>query len=253
MLCAVPPLAAVPDLERELDDLYARPLDEFTKTRNDLAARLRKAHQAEAAAEVRALKKPSVVAWSANMLARAHPDLIGELLAAGDELRRVQQQALGGGGKAAAALPAAFTRERDAIGSLVAAARRELGERATGATLDRLAETLRAAAVEPAAAATLAAGRLSEELHAVGFGPLEAVEPRATAVEAGRRAAQDRVNALRAEARRLAAEARAAGRAADDAEREASRLRAEAETKAVDAERAAADLAAAEQGGRTRA
>ena len=36
----VPPLAAVPDLDRELDDLYALPLEEFTRTRNDLARRI---------------------------------------------------------------------------------------------------------------------------------------------------------------------------------------------------------------------
>ena len=186
------------------------------------------------------------------MLARAHPDLIGELLAAGEELRRAQQQALGGGERAAAELPAAFSRERDAVGGVVAAARRELGARASAATLDRLAQTLRAAAVEPAAAATLAAGRLAEELQAVGFGPLEAVEPRKTKTEEAREAARERLNALRAEARRLAAEAHAAERAADDAERETSRLRAEAAAKAKDADRAAAELAAAEEAGRGR-
>ncbi|MDX6566513.1 MAG: hypothetical protein QOE10_2175, partial [Gaiellales bacterium] len=52
------PLAAVPDLEHELDALYALPLEEFTKARNDLVSRLKKAHQDEVAAEVRALKKP---------------------------------------------------------------------------------------------------------------------------------------------------------------------------------------------------
>src|SRR5438128_2091082 len=107
----MPPLAAVPDLERELDDLYGRPLDEFTKARNDLVARLRKAHQSDAAAQIKALKKPSVVAWAANTLARSHPDLVGELLAAGEGLRVVQQQALGGNESASGDLPAAFSRE----------------------------------------------------------------------------------------------------------------------------------------------
>jgi hypothetical protein len=67
----VPPLAAVPDLERELDALYALPLNEFTKARNDLASRLKRAHQADAAAAVRSLRKPTAVAWTANHLARA--------------------------------------------------------------------------------------------------------------------------------------------------------------------------------------
>ena len=66
----MPPLAAVPDLERELDALYALPLEEFTKARNDLAARLRKAHQSEASDTIHALKKPTVAAWSANRLAK---------------------------------------------------------------------------------------------------------------------------------------------------------------------------------------
>jgi hypothetical protein len=247
----MPPLAAVPDLDRELDELYAKPLDEFTKARNDLATRLRKAHQSQAAEEIRGLKKPSVVAWAANALARTHPDLVGELLTAGEELREVQQRALGGDVEASSELPAAAAREREAIKTLVTAAHRELGARASPATLDRLSQTLRAAAVDPGRAAMLAAGRLTEEWQAVGFGPLEMVEPRPGTKEKTRedmrRLARERATALRSEAKRAAAEARAADRAADDAERGAARLRAEAQAKAAEAERAALELAAAEQ------
>src|SRR3712207_8945925 len=39
---AVPPLAAVPDLDQELDELYGLPLEDWTRARNDLAARDRK-------------------------------------------------------------------------------------------------------------------------------------------------------------------------------------------------------------------
>lgn len=246
----MPPLAAVPDLDHELDELYAKPLDEFTKTRNDLASRLRKAHQAEAAAEIRGLRKPSVVAWTANVLARAHPDLVGELLTSGEQLRAVQQRALGGSAEASGELAAATAREREAVRALLAAARRELGDRATSVTLDRLAQTLRAAAVDPGAAATLAAGRLTEELRAVGFGPLEAVapkpgKPRKTPDEARRRA-RERATELRAEARRAAAEARVAERTAVEAEREAVALRAEAVARSDEAARVASELAAAE-------
>ena len=45
-----PVLAAVPDLEAELDALYAAPLERFTATRDDLAHRLRRAGQDEQAA-----------------------------------------------------------------------------------------------------------------------------------------------------------------------------------------------------------
>jgi hypothetical protein len=239
------PLAAVPDLEHELDELYGLPLEQFTKARNDLAARLRKAHQAEAAEQIKSLRKPTVAAWTANQLARSHPDLIAALVEAGDRLRNVQQRALAGK-EPQAAVNEATGRERDAVRALVTAARKELGSRASPQLLDRLTQTLRAAAVEPELARTLAAGRLTEELQAVGFGTLEAVAPRRRDDSAARKAARERVKQPRAEARRLAAEAHAAERAADDAVREAERLRSEADERRRAAEQAATALADAE-------
>jgi hypothetical protein len=243
----VPPLAAVPNLEQELDALYGLPLEEFTAARNDLAARLRKAHQADAAAEIKALRKPSVVAWTANQLARAQPDLVHRLVAAGGELRSVQQRALAGK-EDAARVSAATTAERDAVRALVAAGRDLLGERASAPLLDRLTQTLRAAAVDPQASGLLEEGRLTEELEAVGFGPLQAVEPhRREPPPSARKAARERVNALRAEARRLAAEAQEAERAAHAAERELERLRSEAAERRSEADAVATALAEAEE------
>src|SRR5206468_11283872 len=101
----------------------------------------------DAAAEVRALKKPSSVAWAANRLARDDPKLVATLLESGERLRDVQQSALAGQasgddvGDAAAA-------EREAIRALHASARKRLGAKATPALLDRLSQTLRAAAVD---------------------------------------------------------------------------------------------------------
>jgi hypothetical protein len=246
-----PPLAAVPDLDAELDALYDLPLESFTKARNDLAARLRKAHQSEAAAEIRALKKPSAVAWAANRLARDDPKQVGALLEAGERLRDVQQRALEGKasgddvGDAAAA-------ERDAIRALLASARSRLGSKATPALLDRLSQTLRAAAVDEQGRSLLARGRLTDELKAIGFGPLEAVKPSKRRGDEVARVARERVTALRAEARRLTAEAREAERAADDASRAAEILREEAEQKRAEAERAATELAEAEEALRAR-
>ncbi|HEY0416209.1 MAG TPA: hypothetical protein VGC78_07460 [Gaiellaceae bacterium] len=242
----MPPLAAVPDLERELDALYALPLEEFTRARNDLSTRLRKAHQAEAAAEVKALKKPTLVAWTANRLARENAELVSRLVDAGAALRDVQQRALAGNADQAE-VAAAAGRERDAVRELVARARHELGERATAQTLDRLSQTLRAAAVDPERAQELAAGRLTEELRAVGFGSLQAVTPqRRRESPAEARAARERLEALRAEARRLAHEAQEAERAAHEADREAARLHAEADRLRSEADDAATALADAE-------
>jgi hypothetical protein len=242
----VPPLAAVPNLERELDELYALPLERFTRARNDLAARLRKAHQSDAAETVRALRKPTLAVWTANRLARAEPGLMAELVEAGDRLRNVQQRALAGR-EAQSEVNAAAGRERDAVRALVAVARSELGGRATPQLLDRLSQTLRAAAVDRDLGPVLAAGRLVEELHPVGFGPLEAVAPRPRAPSSEARAAErERLKGLRAEARHRAAEARRAALAADEAELDAGRLRRKADELAREAERAATALADAE-------
>jgi len=247
----VMPLAAVPDLESELDGLYAQPLEAFTKARNDLASRLRKAHQAEAAAQVAGLKKPSVVAWTANQLAREKPKEVSALLDAGRRLRDAQQRALAG--KAATEdVAAASAAERDAVRALLASGRSLLGTRAHAGLLDRLAQTLRAAAVDDQGRGLLQRGRVTEELQAVGFGPLEAVKPAPRRRDDVTRAARERVTALRADARRLAQEARAAERAADKAEAAAGILRAEAVQRRDEADRAAAALAGAEEELRSR-
>jgi hypothetical protein len=247
-----PPLASVPDLDRELDALYDLPLEEFTKARNDLAGRLRKAHQSEPAAEVRALKKPTVVAWAANRLARDEPKLTAALLEAGELLRETQQRALAGNAKPEEVSDASAA-EREAIRGLLTAARKRFGERATSPLLDKLSQTLRAAAVDPAARLLLERGRLTEELKAIGFGPLEAVKPAARrgGDEVGR-AARERVSALRADARRLLAEAQEADRDVHEAQQALEGLREEADQKRAEAERVAAELAEAEESLRDR-
>jgi hypothetical protein len=245
----VPPLASVPHLDRELDELYGLPLEEWTRVRNDLAARLKKAHQAEQAEEVRSLRKPSVVAWAVNQLARREPKRVEALLRAGERLRAAQEQALRGRA-AASDVNAAARAERDAVRDLVAAARdvlEEAGHAASPGTLDRVSQTLRAAAVDEQARELLTRGRFDEELKGVGFGTLTAVKPVAARPRTDElKAARDRVKELRAEARRLSAEARDAATEAARAERDATSARERAQAKREEAEAAATKLADAE-------
>jgi hypothetical protein len=242
-----PPLAAVPDLEHELDGLYALPLEEFTKARNDLASRLKRAHQGEAAEAIRSLRKPATVAWAANQLARNESKLVAALLEAGERLRETQQRVLAG--KATAEeLNDATNAERAAVRALLSAARSALGSRGTAAVLDRLGQTLRAAAVDELGRELLERGRLTEPLTAVGFGPLEAVRP--TVRRRGdeiARAARDRVTALRATARTLSAQARDAEEAAREAEAAAAILGEEAAQRRAEADRTAKELEEAER------
>ncbi len=240
-------LAAVPDLESELDGLYALPLEQFTKARNDLADRLRKAHQDDVAETVRALKKPSVVAWITNRLAREQPPQVEALLQTAEDLRDAQQRSLAG--KATAdEVRGASAAERDAVRALLAAARTMLGERATPPLLERLSQTLQAAAVDETGRVLLKRGRLTEELKAAGFGPLEAVaSPKRGRADEVARVARERVRALRSEARRLEDVAREAEHAATEASRAAMLLSDEAREKREQAAQAAAELAAAER------
>src|SRR4051812_33429406 len=133
----MPPLAAVPELESELDALYGLPAQEFTRARNDLAARLKRAHQEADAASVRALKKPVAAAAAVNRLAREHPELVAGLLEAAVELQRVQQRALAGDANARQVSDTAAA-ERDAVRALVTAARALPGSKLTPALLERI-------------------------------------------------------------------------------------------------------------------
>jgi hypothetical protein len=241
----VPPLAAVPDLERELDDLYGLPLEEFTRARNELARRLKRAHQGDAAASVQALRKPGLVAWTANRLSRSEPGLVETLLAAGESLRETQTRALSGQA-AVADVNAAAAAERAAVQELVAAARELLGPRATPALVERLSQTLRGAAIDEEARGLVQRGRLTDDVQAVGFGPLTAVAAMSVNRDEEKRKRQAALKELRAEARQRAHEAATAERAADDAEREARQLREEATSRRAAADRVAAKVAEAE-------
>src|SRR5947209_1507343 len=103
--------------DERIERLYGLPLAEFTPQRNALAAELRVAGDAEAAAAVKALRKPSAAAWAVNQLVRAEPDLVEALLGAGGELRQAHRQAASG--KGAEQLRAAAEAERVAIEQLM--------------------------------------------------------------------------------------------------------------------------------------
>jgi hypothetical protein len=249
----MPRLASVPDLEQELDRLYGVAPDQFVKERDALAARLRQAHQTEAAATIAKLRKPLAVAAAANRLAREEPDAVAALLAAAERLRKAQEQALAGSGGVAEVAEAA-AEERRRVGELVTAARKRLDPPVPTAALERLGQTLRAAATGDAGTrALLEHGRLTGEVEAAGFEAFEGVKlaprkrgrPARTQAETAA-AAREQLKELRAEARKLAAVARAADRSAATAERKAAALREAAASSEAAAKRAAAAVTAAE-------
>jgi hypothetical protein len=168
------------------DDLYGLPLDAFVPERDALAKRLRADGRREEAAEVKALRKPSVAAWAVNQAVRTQPKAARELWDAGDALIGAQEDLLAGRGDARS-LRAAVERERSALSELAGAARglltsegRDLGD----TTIERVRETLHAAAIDPSARADVLPGRVTRELAHAGLGGIEAATPPAPATSA---------------------------------------------------------------------
>ena len=157
----------------DIDRLYSLPLAEFTPERDELAKRLRKEGEADAAASVKALKKPSVAAWAVNQVQRDRPDEVRELIDVTEELRRVYKKLSSAGARER--LEEAAEIQRRLIRSLVRCASQLLeagGHAASDATLQKVADTLRAAALEDDLREQLAKGRVVKEQSAAGLGPL---------------------------------------------------------------------------------
>jgi hypothetical protein len=243
----------------EGDHLYGLPLERFIPERTALAKSLRAEGRRVEAEQVAKLRKPSVAAWAVNQLVRTQRTALDELLAAGDGLVQAQADVVAGAGDGRS-LRAAAERERTAVEALLAAARGLLtsdGDDLSPAIIDRVADTLHAAALDEAAREQVREGRLERELRHVGLGsgelPAAASAPAApparkkpAKAEAGarrraeREAADARRRAERAErALRAAAEARdRAARQLEEAEEALAQAEAEAEA-AAQAHRAA--------------
>ncbi|MFZ0042737.1 MAG: hypothetical protein WAK93_15615 [Solirubrobacteraceae bacterium] len=252
------------------DDLYGLPLDRFIPERTALVKALRSEKRREEASQVAALRKPSVAAWAVNQLVRTQKQGIQALFAAGDDLADAQARAAAGKGGGDAMREAAH-RQREASRELLEAAEGLLsseGQTLSQTTLDRVAETLRAAAVDEEARRQVKGACLTQELHFVGLGvavdglapspvtgPPAAVKekPRSRgsdqgdtekrAAEVEREAVRQREQALKA-ARRTEAEAR---RAATRAAKELAAAQARREEAAASLEEADALLSAASQ------
>lgn len=225
----------------DLDELYGLPLDRFIPERASLVRELRSGGEREQASVVAALRKPSVAAWAVNQLIRTQRREVQDLFAAGDALRDVQAGVLGGSADARD-LRSAADRERAAVDALVGLARGLLssgGHELSGATVERVSETLHAAALDDDARAQVGEGRLVRELRHVGLGaglgsagpggagtaPSRSPRP-ATPARGGGEGHARQAGGRDAAAERQAAKERKAAEAAERREREEARKRA---------------------------
>jgi hypothetical protein len=237
----------------EADDLYGLPLERFITERNALAKEFRREGHDDAA-RVAKLPKPSIAAWTVNQLVRTEGDRVAGLFASGDALQSAQRELLAGRGDARG-LRAAADRERAAVDELVEAARKLLtsgDHEPAPVTLERVSDTLHAAALDESVRANVRKGCIDRELRHVGVGLSDEVAVPARPARSRpsvRPPAEDVGN--QAEAARLERDRSARLKAARKAEAEAHRItdRAEREVKRAEAgcDRAEQALREAEQ------
>jgi DNA repair exonuclease SbcCD ATPase subunit len=146
------------DLDARLDELFASEPQEFTSTRDALVRDLKAIDRADDAAEVKALRKPTVAVAAVNRVARERSDQVAELVALGADLSALQSDARA---------------DRDELRDLTRQRRtllQQLTERAAGTTgrpdgaRASIAATLDAASLDPDLRDDLRRGRLTQEL-----------------------------------------------------------------------------------------
>jgi hypothetical protein len=152
------------ELQRAAQALYALPFDDFIAART-AAAKDAAASDKPLAQAIRTLPKPSVAAWTVNMLAHHRPVAVQQLRVLGQSMQEAQ-----------ASLDAAALRElakerRKLLGTAVGEARlaaEEQGRKISGPVATEVEETLRAATADLAAAAAVESGLLLRGLSADG-------------------------------------------------------------------------------------
>ncbi|HEY7136166.1 MAG TPA: hypothetical protein VIB48_13975 [Acidimicrobiia bacterium] len=162
-------------VEARVDRLFEEPPERFTAARDALAKELRADGEAQAAEEVRRLRRPTVAAWALNQLARRHPDEVRVLTDLGDELRRAQRRALSG--VTSDELRRLGAERRKVVEQLSTRADEVLAEagRARSPGLQQaVVNTLEAAAISADDGAALEVGRLARDLTPEsGFGTID--------------------------------------------------------------------------------
>ena len=221
------------DLDTVADELYGLWPADFTAARTDREQEARAAGDKELAKQIKALGKPTTVAWLANRLVRDHDDEVRPLLELGDALREATAVLRGED------LRRLSQQQHQLVSALVRQARRDAadaGHRVGEDAARGLEDTLRAALADADLAEQLAAGRLTGTLQRTGFAPSDgqpATPPPPSNVKAPTKLA-DRAAAKQDAARRKAEVAQA--------EKDLAEARAQSEQAAAEHEEAQTEL-----------
>jgi hypothetical protein len=177
------------DLADVAHELYGLLPGDFTAERNQRAKDLKDDGDAELAAQVKALGKPTSAAWLVNQLVRHHGEEVEQVAAVGAALREAQDDLDSG------ELLALNKQRHLVLRAVVQQARalaRDLGQPVSTAVADEVEQTLRAVMSDPEAADAVRTGTLRRSLSGTGLGPVDltdAVAEAGSAAQPGRRPA----------------------------------------------------------------
>jgi len=211
-----------------LGELYLGDFDGFVGRRNELAKELRARGDGEGADRVRALKKPSRVAWAINQLSGDEATVRNQLLGAGAALRDAHERLMNGKAESAD-LRRAGEEEQAAVTRALAVVTdlsQQAGAGLSAVAADRARQTLHAVSLDEEVRREFEGHRLTTEHDPSGLG---AFAPEAPAKGAERRESKRLRDELNA--------AEAAVRKADEREEGAQREAGEARGAAEDAQR----------------
>lgn len=155
------------DLDHVAGELYALPRAEFTAARTAKVAEARRTGNRQLAATINELRRPTTSAAVVNVLVRRRPELIDDLLALADDLRRAQSALAGDD------LRRLSARRNEVVSALVDEGHRVAADQQhplTAAGEGELTATFQAALADPDAAEAVRSGRLTSALQYSGFG-----------------------------------------------------------------------------------
>jgi hypothetical protein len=152
------------DLLDIADELYGLPMVDFIPRRDAKAKELK---GQDLAAPVKALKKPTLAAWVANMLVRHETEQVEQVLAVGAALRDAAQSL---DGKELRELTRQRRQLTAAVTTSARAVARNLGVKVTESVAEQVEATLTAAMLDPDCAKALRSGLLVTPLASTGVG-----------------------------------------------------------------------------------
>ncbi|MDV6264487.1 hypothetical protein [Rhodococcoides yunnanense] len=158
----------LPHIGTVVDDLYSLAPADFVSHRSAYVARFKKAGDKTGATRIGALRRPTVVAWLVNGLARRDESALAELFELGEQLERAQQR---GDGPRLRELSTARSTSIRALTERAISLGRDLGVMVGDNAAREIANTLNAAMADPEIRDRVRAGRTVTAETYSGFGP----------------------------------------------------------------------------------